>query len=174
MNGLSASSPAVAPVPDAEEKSSAYLTRNVWIWPTGPVIGCTPTSSFAMTVGITRLITGRITRFSVATLPAEVAPAVALSDKYLRVFSRVASITERLLPFNPSKRASLVSDQRDSNNCDILFISLNFKSRKSADVKYLSGLVLLTVDVCLCFFIACYFLSLVQRHFLRSCTFHYG
>jgi hypothetical protein len=30
-----------------------------------------------MTVGITRLITGRITRFSVATLPAEVAPDVA-------------------------------------------------------------------------------------------------
>jgi hypothetical protein len=51
-----------------------------------------------MTVGITLLITGRITLFKVATLPAEVAPAVAVSAKYFLVFSRVADITDFLLP----------------------------------------------------------------------------
>ena len=34
LNGLKASSPAVAPPPD-----SAYLTLSVWICPTGPLIG---------------------------------------------------------------------------------------------------------------------------------------
>jgi len=47
---------------------------------------------------MTRLITGKITLFRVATLPAEVAPALADSDNYLRVFSKVAAITDFLLP----------------------------------------------------------------------------
>ena len=65
-------------------------------------------------------MTGKITLLRVATLPAEVAPAVADSDKYLRVFSSVLSITAFLVPVRPSTRADLVSCQRPSNSSDIL------------------------------------------------------
>ena len=124
LNGDKASSPAVVVVVPLD--ASAYLTLNVWICPTGPVIGCTPTNSLAITVGITRLITGRITLFKVATLPAEVLPTDADSLIYFLVFSRVTSITDFLLPFSPSNNADFVSDQRASVSSDILFVSYLF------------------------------------------------
>ncbi len=75
-----------------------------------------PTNSLAITVGITRRITGRITRFNVAMLPELVEPADAFSFKYLRVFSRITLMELRRVPFKPSSNASLVSPQRLSNN----------------------------------------------------------
>ena len=88
----------------------------MWICATGPVIGCTPTISLAITVGITRRITGRITRFSVATLPTAVAPLVAVSIKCFLVFSKIIAIVVLFEPCRPSNRASLVSFQRPSNS----------------------------------------------------------
>ena len=82
-------------------------------------MGCTPTISLAITVGITRRITGRITRFSVAMLPALVAPAVALSAKWRRVFSKHTPILARRFPCRPSSRASLVSDHLSFKSFDI-------------------------------------------------------
>ena len=117
MNGDNASSPAVlvvVPLP-----ASAYLILKVWICPTGPVIGCTPTNSLAITVGSTRLITGSITLFNVATLPALVAPAEADSDNALLVFSRTTSKVFFLLPVKPSVNAAFVSPHFDSNSSDI-------------------------------------------------------
>jgi hypothetical protein len=43
-------------------------------------------------------MTGKITLLRVATLPAEVAPAVAVSAKYDLVFSRVVAITCFFVP----------------------------------------------------------------------------
>ena len=115
LNGDKASSPAV--VFDATE--SLYLILKVWICPTGPVIGCTPTISLAITVGNTRLITGSMTLFNVATLPADVAPAVDCSERYLLVFSKITSIVFFLLPLKPSVNAAFVSPHFDSNSSDI-------------------------------------------------------
>ena len=107
---------------------SAYLTLSVWICPTGPVIGCTPTNSLAITVGMTLLITGKITLFRVATLPDDVAPAVACSDRYLRVFSRTTSKFLAFEPSTPSISADLVSCHLLSNIADVIFIFLLFNT----------------------------------------------
>ena len=72
--GLSASCPATT-----ESLDSAYLTLNVWICPTGPLIGCTPSNSLAINEGITLLIRGNITLFKEAMFPLIVEPADAAS-----------------------------------------------------------------------------------------------
>ena len=67
--------------------------------------------SFAITVGITRLMIGKITLFNVAILPACDAPAVALSVSAIFVFSKTDDITSRLLPSRPSRSVSRVVSQ---------------------------------------------------------------
>ena len=91
-NGDNASWPAMIPEPSTGE-FVAYLILIVVIVPEGPDNGWTPTNSWAITVGIIRLIKGIITLLIIATLAATVEPCVACSAKNcLRTFSKTDSV----------------------------------------------------------------------------------
>ena len=114
---------------------------------------------------ITLLITDGITLFKVATLPADVAPAVAASAKYAFVFSKVDSITAFLFPVKPSNNALFVSCQQFLLVLDICFFSFLY-TRQSFNVNYIT--VGLTCVYNVCFFVACYFCAFFQCLFFRG------
>ena len=69
------------------QMGSAYLTLSVGFVHTSRRVVHLQDFVKKITMGITLLITGRITLLGVATLPAPGAPAVAASAKYFLVFS---------------------------------------------------------------------------------------
>ena len=74
----------------------------------GPVMDGHQQVRLQITVGHYVVITGKVTLL-IWDITFEVVPAVAVSAKYFLVFSRVAPITDFLLPLGPSSNAVLVS-----------------------------------------------------------------
>ena len=77
-------------------------------------------------------MTGRITRLSVATLPAEVAPAVALSARYL------PAVIDGKSP--AKQKATLTEGKEVTGNRDQITISSKADADNVIEIKRLAGL----------------------------------